>query len=88
MSDKEPAEDVVVAALNGFVLDAERSYTQQVHALLRNAIVGGAGAARPPGGAAGVTGPGAPRRPPRPGAAAPAPPPPRCRRRSSRPRST
>lgn len=42
MSDKEPAEDVVVAALNGFVLDAERSYTQQVHALLRNAIVRGA----------------------------------------------
>ncbi len=35
-------EDVVVSALQGFRLDESRSYAQQVHALLRNAIVRGA----------------------------------------------
>ena len=35
-------EDVVVTALQGFSLDESRSYTEQVHALLRHAIVRGA----------------------------------------------
>ena len=35
-------EDVVVAALQGFTLDESRSYTHQVHALLRDVIVRGA----------------------------------------------
>ncbi len=34
--------DIVVSALQGFTLDETRSYTHQVHALLRNAIVRGA----------------------------------------------
>lgn len=34
--------DVVVTALQGFSLDESRSYTEQVHALLRHAIVRGA----------------------------------------------
>jgi DNA-binding GntR family transcriptional regulator len=36
-----PSEDTVVAALRGFTLDPDRSYTQQVHHLLRDAIVRG-----------------------------------------------
>ncbi len=35
-------EDVVVTALQGFSLDESRSYTEQVHVLLRHAIVRGA----------------------------------------------
>jgi DNA-binding GntR family transcriptional regulator len=36
------SEDTLVAALKGFQLDPDRSYTQQVHHLLRDAIVRGA----------------------------------------------
>lgn len=37
----ERPEDTVAAALQGFTLDPNRSYTKQVHELLRNAIVRG-----------------------------------------------
>ena len=42
MSDIALMDDVVVAALRAFTLDETRSYAQQVHALLRDAIVRGA----------------------------------------------
>lgn len=42
MSDTALMDDVVVTALQGFTLDETRSYTHQVHALLRDAIVRGA----------------------------------------------
>ena len=36
-----PADDELLHALQGFRLDPERSYTQQVHRCLRDAIVRG-----------------------------------------------